>query len=59
MYFLFSLFFAAGVAGFVYSKMGQRLGYGNSQNVWVTVGVVFVIAAIVFYTILALFVPKN
>ncbi len=40
---LISLFVAAGVAAFVYSKMGRRIGYGNTGNVWMTVGVVFVL----------------
>lgn len=51
---LFSLFFGGGVAAFVYSRMGQRLGYGNQKNVWTVVGISFVIAAIVFYTLIFL-----
>ena len=53
MDFLYSLFFGAGVAGFVYSKLGRRIGYGNTQNVWVVVGACFVIAAIFFFTLMA------
>lgn len=53
MIFLFSIFFGAGVAAFVYTKMGRRLGYDNSQNVALVVGVSFVLASIFFYTILA------
>lgn len=49
---LFSIFFGAGLAGFTYSKMGQRVGYGNTQNVAVVVAVVFVLTTIFFYTIL-------
>jgi hypothetical protein len=52
MDFLYSLFFGAGVGAFAYSRMGRRVGYGNSANVWLIVGVVFVLTAIVFYTIL-------
>ncbi|HEX4773897.1 MAG TPA: hypothetical protein VH234_00035 [Candidatus Saccharimonadales bacterium] len=52
MDFLYSLFLGAGLAGFTYSRMGRRVGYGNTANVWTVVGVVFVIAAIVFYTVL-------
>ena len=56
---LFAIFFGAGVAAFAYSRMGRRVGYGNSANVWTVVGVVFVITTIMFYTILTSFVPKN
>jgi hypothetical protein len=53
MNFLISIFFGAGVAAFAYSKMGRRLGYGNSQNVWIVVGVSFLLSTIFFYTLLA------
>lgn len=56
---LLSLFFGAGVAAWVYSKMGRRLGYGNSQNVWTLVGVVFVISTIFFYLILITFLKPS
>jgi hypothetical protein len=59
MFLLYSIFFGAGVAAVAYSQIGKRLGYGNSQNVAVIVGVVFVLATIVFYTILKFFVPAN
>ena len=49
---LYSLFFGAGVASFTYSKMGRRVGYGNTQNVVIVVGVVFVLASLFFYTVL-------
>jgi hypothetical protein len=52
MDFLFSVFFGAGLAAFTYSKMGRRLGYGNTGNVALVVGVVFIIASIVFFSIL-------
>jgi beta-lactamase regulating signal transducer with metallopeptidase domain len=55
MNFLYAIFFGAGVAGFAYTYLGRRAGYGNSQNVWLIVGVCFVIATIVFYTIFASF----
>jgi hypothetical protein len=48
----YSLFFGAGVAGFTYTRMGKRVGYGNSGNVALVVGVVFVLTTIVFFTIL-------
>lgn len=49
---LYALFFGAGVAGMAYSYMGRRVGYGNSQNVALVVGVIFVIASIFFWTVL-------
>jgi hypothetical protein len=49
---LYSLFFGAGVAAFAYSRMGKRVGYENSANVWMIVGVVFVLTFIFFLTIL-------
>lgn len=50
---LYSLFFGAGVASFAYIRMGRRVGYGNTQNVTLVVGVIFVLAAAFFYTVLA------
>jgi hypothetical protein len=49
---LYSIFFGAGAAAFTYSKLGRRIGYGNTANVWTIVGVVFVIATIFFITVL-------
>ncbi len=50
---LYSIFFGAGVAAFAYTYLGRRAGYGNTQNVWLITGVTFVIATVVFLTILA------
>ncbi|MDB5164884.1 MAG: hypothetical protein JWL89_510 [Candidatus Saccharibacteria bacterium] len=55
---LFSIFFGAGIAAFVYTKMGRRLGYGNQTNVWTVVIVSFVLSSIVFYTLFS-FIPSN
>jgi hypothetical protein len=55
---LLAVLLGAGVATFVYSKMGRRLGYANSQNVWTVVAVSFVLSAIIFYSVLALFIPS-
>jgi len=56
---LYAVFFGAGVAGVVYSKMGRRVGYGNQTNVWTIVGVCFVLITIVFYTLLSFFVTTD
>ncbi|HWB39315.1 MAG TPA: hypothetical protein VG604_03700 [Candidatus Saccharimonadales bacterium] len=56
---LVALAFAAGAAGFAYSKLGRHVGYGNQQNVWTIVGVVFVLTWLIFLTILKFFVPHN
>ncbi len=53
MTFLYAIFFGAGVAGVAYSRLGRRVGYGNTQNVWIVVGVIFVIATAIFFTILS------
>ncbi len=55
---LYALFFGAGVAGVAYTRLGRRVGYGNSQNVWLIVGVVFVLATLVFYTIFNFFISE-
>lgn len=45
---LIAIILAAGIAAFVYSKVGKRLGYGNTRRVWAVVGIVFVAAYLVF-----------
>lgn len=59
MNFLYSIFFGAGVAAVAYTRLGRRVGYGNSQNVWIVVGVAFVIATAIFYTIFAYFLNSG
>ncbi len=56
---LYSIFFGAGVAGFAYTKLGRRVGYGNTGNVTLICGIVFVIATIVFYTAFTTFLPAQ
>lgn len=56
---MYAIFFGAGAAAFVYTRMGKRVGYGNSANVWTIVGVAFVLITIIFYTILSFFIPEN
>lgn len=55
---LYSIFFGAGVAAIAYTRLGRRAGYGNTQNVWTIVGVIFVLSTIVFWTVLA-FIPHG
>jgi hypothetical protein len=55
MNFMWSVFFGAGVAAYVYSKFGRRLGYGNTQNQLIFTGVVFILSSLVFFTILTTF----
>lgn len=49
---LISAILAAGVATFVYSKLGQRVGYGNSGTVWQMTGIAFAVALFVIFTFL-------
>ena len=55
MDFLYSVFFGAGVAGFVYTHMVKRTGAGNTGDISLITGVVFLICTIVFYSIFKLF----
>lgn len=50
---LYSIFFGAGVSAFAYTRLGRRVGYSNTQNVWLIVGVTFVLTSIIFFTVLA------
>jgi hypothetical protein len=56
---LYAIFFGAGVAAFVYTQMGKRIGYGNSQSVWTITLVTFVIASIIFFTIITTFISLQ
>ncbi len=55
MRFMYSIFFGAGVAAFAYTRIGRRVGYGNTKNVWTVISVIFVLCAAVFYTIMRFF----
>lgn len=59
MNFLYAIFFGAGVAAIAYSRLGRRAGYGNTQNVWTIVGVIFVLSSIIFFTILTTFLHPG
>ncbi len=49
---LYALFFGAGAATFIYTKMGRRVGFTNTENLTIIVVVAFIITTIFFYTIL-------
>ena len=53
MTFIYAMFFGAGTAALSYNTFVKRVGYTNSKNVFSILAAVFVIATIVFYTILA------
>jgi hypothetical protein len=59
MNWLIAMVFGAGVAGFAYTKLGQRVGYGDQKSVWTIVGAVFVLTSAIFFTILTFIIPKN
>lgn len=49
---IISLIVAIGIAGFAYSKLSQRTGYGNTKSILPTIGVIFGVSWIVGYTLL-------
>lgn len=55
----YAVFFGAGVATLAYTVLGKRVGYSNPQRVWLIVGVVFVIATVIFLTLFSYFVPSD
>jgi hypothetical protein len=56
---LTALFIAAGVAAFVYSRMGRRIGYGNAGNVWKLVAISFVMTYLMVFILLKTLVTLN
>ena len=54
-----SLFMAAGVAAFVYAKMGRRVGYGNTANVWTLVAIVFVLVFAAMFVLLSTLISLD
>jgi hypothetical protein len=49
---MYSVFFGAGVAAFVYNKTGRRVGYSNTSSIMIFTGAIFVVCCIIFYTII-------
>lgn len=49
---LTSLFFGAGVAGWVWTKVGRRTGYADQKTVYITAGMAGGVAFVVFFTVL-------
>jgi len=56
---IISLMLAAGVAGWTYSKMGRRLGYTNTGNVWLIVAVAFILVFVFLETLLHYVIHLN
>jgi len=56
---LIAMAFGAGAAGFAYTKLGRRVGYGDQKSVFTIVATVFVITSLVFYTIIRFVVPSK
>lgn len=52
MDYIVSLIVAAGIAGFAYSKLSQRAGYGNTKSILPTIGIIFGVSWIIGYTLL-------
>jgi len=44
---ILAIIFSAGVGALVYSQIGKRIGYSNTQRVWTLVGGSFVLAFII------------
>ena len=40
---IISLILGAGAGAFTYSKLGKRIGYGNTKRLWLTIAIVFAI----------------
>lgn len=57
--FLVSIMFGAGVAAFVYSRFGRRVGYGNTQNQVILCLIVFVLVSAFFFTVLSTIVKQQ
>ncbi|HET9174224.1 MAG TPA: hypothetical protein VFN56_02985 [Candidatus Saccharimonadales bacterium] len=47
---LLALMLAAGVSGWVYSKMVRRFGEGNTKSLWTIIAVCFVLVFAFFWT---------
>jgi hypothetical protein len=54
-----AIFFGAGTAALAYTLLGKRVGYGNTQQVGIIVGVVFLLTTIVFYSLLSMLPGTN
>jgi len=53
-----SLILAAGVAAFVYSKMGKRIGYTNTKKLWMVIAASFIVAFGIIILTISLFIHK-
>ena len=51
--FLIAFILAAGGGAFAYSKLGKRVGYGNTTTVWKMVAISFAVVFVVAFTALS------
>lgn len=56
---LASIMFAAGVAAFVWTKVGRRTGNGDPKTVYLTAGLAGVASFVVFFTLLKFVLNVN
>jgi hypothetical protein len=56
---MISLFVAAAVGSFAYTKLGRRVGYGNSQQVWTLVAVAFIFTFAFMFSLLSWVIHLN
>ncbi len=47
-----ALILATGVAGFAFTKLGRRAGYGNQQSIYGVTAISFVFTFIIVFTVL-------
>jgi hypothetical protein len=56
---LTALILAAGLATFVYAKVGRRIGYSNPSGVWQLVGITFVLSFIIVFVLFSTLVSLD
>ena len=56
---LIALFIAAGVGAFAYTKLANRVGYGNNQSVWTLVGISSLVAFLIIFSALTFIIHLH